>query len=198
MVAAKQSKVHKLLLEHAIAGVEIHYDGQARIPSQAHKKEVDASYKAGYEDASSQYKQQILEFRSEVNALREGTFSELESKFGKIVGEAREAIMTLTYGCLRQVLGGYEMEPKAVESIVEAAVKEAGVDEEKLQVHLHPDDLALLEELDGDLKDRHPGLELVPDRLLKRGDCQLSSRFGKVDGLIENKLERLREGLKPS
>lgn len=198
MVAEQQCKAHRLVLEQPIVSVAISYDGQEKVANARHKEAVDASYKSGYEDASSQYNQQILDFRSEINSLREGTFSQLEQKFQTIVSEAREALMTLTYECVKQTLGGFEMVPEAVEKIVESVVEESGLNEEQMMVRLHSLDIALLEDLEKDLKARHPGLEFVADDTLSRGDCMLSSRFGKIDGLMSTKLDKLKGGLNPS
>lgn len=198
MVAAKQSKQHRLVLEDKLVALAVAYDGQPRVDRAVHQQEVDASYKSGYEDASSQYNQQIVDFRSEINALREGTFSELESKFRTIVGEARDALMTLTYECVKQTLGGFEMPAEAVEAVVEAVVKDAGLEDEQMQVRLHSADIALLAELDSELRAKHPGLAFVADDMLRRGDCILSSRFGKIDGTLANKLNKLGESLRPS
>lgn len=198
MVAVQQSNTNQLVLEDKLVSLSIAYDGMPRIDSIAHKAEVDSSYKSGYEDASTQYNQQILDFRSEINALREGMFSQLENKFLNIVGEAREALMTLTYDCVQQTLGGFEMQAEAVEAIVEGVVKEAGLDDERMEVRLHSADIALLAELDSDLRAKHPGLEFVSDDMLRRGDCVLSSRFGKIDGTLSNKMLKLGESLRPS
>ncbi|MDQ8185941.1 FliH/SctL family protein [Pelagicoccus sp. SDUM812002] len=186
------------MLEDNLVSLAVAYDGMPRVDSLLHKQEVDASYKSGYEDASSQYNQQIIDFRSEINSLREGTFSQLENKFTTIVSEAREALMTLTYECVKQTLGGFEMTAEAIESVVEAVVKEAGLEDERMEVRLHSADIAMLDELDTDLRAKHPGLEFVADDMLRRGDCVLSSRFGKIDGTLSNKLHKLGESLRPS
>lgn len=198
MVAVKQSSQHKLVLEKKLVELAISYDGASKVGSSAHEHEVEASYKRGYEDASSQYNQQIVDFRSEINTLREGMFSQLENKFLTILSEAREALMALTYECVTQTVGGFEMTPESVEKIVEGVVKEAGLEDERMEVHLHSSDIALLEDLDETLRTRHPGLEFVADDMLGRGDCVLSSRFGKIDGTMENKFNKLRESLRPS
>lgn len=197
MVAVQQSR-NILELDARMVSVAISYDGNERVASAQHQQQVEASYKSGYEDASSQYNQQILDFRAEINALREGTFSQLESKFGTILGEAREALMTLTYECVKQTLGGFEMTPEAVEKVVEAIVKEAGLDDERMDVRLHSLDIALLEELETDLRKKHPGLNFVADDMLRRGDCILSSRFGKIDGQLSTKLDKLKGTLSSS
>ncbi len=197
MVAEQQSR-NELALEEPLMSLSVSYDGKPKIAQTQHAEEVDASYKTGYEAASSQYNQQILDFRSEVNALREGTFSQIESKFATLVSEAREALMTLTYDCVVRTLGGYELPAEAVAKIVDSIATEAGLNEEKMEVRLHSTDIALLQDLEPELKGKHPGMEFVADDTLGRGDCSLSSRFGKVDGLISTKLENLKGSLKPS
>lgn len=197
MVAAKQSKRNVLILEDKLVSLQVAYDGFPRVDSVAHEKEVDASYKSGYEAASSQYNQQIVDFRSEINTLREGMFSQLEDKFRVLVSEAREALMTLTYNCVSRTIGGYEMPAEAIKKIVEAVVVEAGLDDERMEVRLHSKDIAMLDDLDVDLRLKHPGLEFTADDTLGRGDCILSSRFGKIDGTLENKFTRLKESLRP-
>lgn len=198
MVVAKQSKRNTIVFEHKLVGLDVAYDGANRVGSAQHTQEVEASYKSGYESASSQYNQQILDFRADINAMREGMFSQLESKFQNLVVEAREALMTLTYECVKQTLGGFEMQAEAVEKIVEGVVKEAGLDDERMEVRLHSADIALLEEIDSELKAKHPGLTFLADDSLNRGDCILASRFGKIDGLLETKLAKLQESLRPS
>ena len=66
-----------------------------------------------------------------------------------------------------------------------------------MDIRLHPQDLELLKELEGSLEDKHMALSFVADPSLRRGDCMLSSRFGKIDGLMDTKLDRLKESLKP-
>ncbi len=197
MVAARQSK-NELRLIEPLAGVSIVYDGAERIAARDHETGKDDSYRKGYDEASSQYNQQILEFRNDVNALRESTLSALEEKFSVIVGEAREALMALTYECVGRTLGGLEINPEIVQSVVNSIIEESGLDEEKMEIRLHPLDIELLVEFENELKAKHPRLTFVEDETLKRGDCLLSSRFGKVDGLLSTKMERLKDGLKPS
>lgn len=196
MVAARQSK-NELLLSESLVGISIAYDGAERVEAAVHLANVDDSYRKGYDEASTQYNQQILDFRAEVNALREGTFSALEDKFSSVLKEARDALVTLTYECVVRTLGGLDIGSEMVLSIVNAVIEESGLDEERMEIRLNPKDLELLEEFESELKSKHPCLEFSADKTLKRGDCMLNSRFGKIDGLLSTKMERLREGLSP-
>lgn len=198
MPAAQQFEPMELRQESPIADLAIAYDGPPKVPAAQRDCEVEEAYSRGYEEASSQYKQQILDFRSEVNALREGAFDALEERFKSVLGEAREALLSLAYAAVARILGGLEIAPEIVESVVRALIAESGLDEERMEIRLHPADIALLEEMDTGLKARHPGLVFQPDESLRRGDCLLSSKFGKVDGLLSTKLARYKESLKPS
>ena len=196
MVAARQSK-NELSLGEPMVGLSIAYNGAERIGAAVYQADIDGSYRKGYDEASSQYNQQILDFRSEVNALREGTFSALEEKFSVILKEARDALVTLTHECVVRTLGGLEIGSEMVLSIVNSVIEESGLDEERMEIRLHPKDLELLTEFERELKSKHPRLEFTADETLSQGDCLLSSRFGKVDGLLSTKMDRLKEGLSP-
>ena len=197
MVVARQSKLELDLVEPMMS-LRVSYDGPPRVDAKVFGEEIEKSYQKGYDEASQQHSQQILGFRSEVNALREKTFSDLENKFGKIVAEAREALMTLTHDCVSRTLGGVEFDSETILSIVNSVIEESGLDDEKMEVRLNPLDLALLEDLEVGIRSKHPRLDFAEDKGLQRGDCLLSSRFGKVDGLISTKLNRLKDGLRPS
>jgi|GEM_PF-842097 len=197
MVAARQSSHRLELGGSSLKALRISYDGSPRISAADSEATAKEAYARGYEEASSQYNQQIVDFRAEVNALSEGAFSELESRFAKIVNEAREALMSLTYESVVRTLGGYELPKEAVGGIVNAIIEESGLSEEKMEVRLNPKDVELLSDLQPEIKAHHPGLEFVEDVTLRRGDCLLSSRFGKVDGLMSTKLERLKGSLRP-
>ena len=197
MVVARQSKLELNLVEPMMS-LRVSYDGPPRVDAKVFGEEIEKSYQKGYDEASQQHSQQILGFRSEVNALREKTFSDLENKFGKIVAEAREALMTLTHDCVSRTLGGVEFDSETILSIVNSVIEESGLDDEKMEVRLNPLDLALLEDLEVGIRSKHPRLDFAEDKGLQRGDCLLSSRFGKVDGLISTKLNQLKDGLRPS
>ena len=197
MVAARQSKKNEVRFSEPVVGIEIAYDGAERVSASTHGEETDAAYRKGYDEASAQYNQQILDFRSEVNALREGTFSALEERFATVLKEAREALTTLTHDCVSRILGGIELSPEIVLSVVNAVIEESGLDEERMEIRMHPKDLELLTEFENELKLKHPRLDFLADETLNRGDCLLNSRFGKVDGLIATKLDRLKDGLSP-
>lgn len=61
----------------------------------------------------------------------------------------------------------------------------------ELRVRLHPDDLALLRELDA----AEPHWQLLADPTLKRGDCVLESERSRLDARLETRLAALTDAV---
>jgi flagellar assembly protein FliH len=60
-----------------------------------------------------------------------------------------------------------------------------------LRVYLHPDDLALLRELEA----AEPHWQLLPDPDLQRGDCLLESESSRLDARVETRLAAIAEAI---
>ncbi|MGH8017960.1 MAG: FliH/SctL family protein [Opitutaceae bacterium] len=152
---------------------------------------LQESYQRGYSDASAHITQQIVEQRNDVNHLRETLFRSLEEAVAGAVAEVRAALPALTMQALRRVLARVQIDRATVTGVVEELLSEIGPDVGPTELRLHPEDLALAEGLEAQLASIHPGLRLVGDESLARGDCQAVTRFGKVDARLQNKVEKL-------
>ncbi len=152
---------------------------------------LQESYQRGYSDASAHVTQQIVEQRNDVNHLRETLFRALEDSVAGAVAEVRDALPVLTMQALRRVLSRVRMDGAVVTGVVEELLAEIGPDVGPIELRLHPEDLQLVQGLDAQLASIHPGLRLVGDESLARGDCQAVTRFGKVDARLQNKVEKL-------
>lgn len=60
-----------------------------------------------------------------------------------------------------------------------------------LRVYLHPDDLALLRELDAS----EPHWQLLPDPDMQRGDCLLESASSRLDAKVETRLAAIADAI---
>lgn len=158
---------------------------------------VREAYQKGFNEASHQVNQQILEQRTEINHLREQLFRSLEEGVARAVSEVRAALPVLTMHALRRVLARAEIGRDTVAAIVDELLTEIGPDVGPIEIRLHPADLRLVEDLEPQLARVHPGLRFVADEALTRGDSQAVTRFGKVDARLQNKLEKIEASLLP-
>jgi flagellar assembly protein FliH len=76
------------------------------------------------------------------------------------------------------------MHPERIAQAVRQAVAALPAATRELRVRLHPDDLALLRELDA----AEPHWQLQADPSLERGDCVLESERSRLDARVETRL----------
>jgi flagellar assembly protein FliH len=82
-------------------------------------------------------------------------------------------------------------DPTLVREAVHQAVAALPVATRALRVHLHPDDLSLLRELD--VAEAH--WELLPDPALTRGGCRLESESSRLDAQVETRLAAIADAV---
>lgn len=178
-----------------LLAVRLERDGPPPLtPAQVEARER-AAYQKGHDAASAALNQQILEQRSEANHLREHLFRALEQAAAQAAAEVRSVLPWLTLQALRRVIARVQVSREMVEGVIDELLTEIGPDVGPVELRLHPDDLRLVHDLEPNLAGIHPGLRMVADESLARGDAQAVTRFGKVDARLENKLARIGAAL---
>ena len=179
----------------------------------------------GKTEATQFYQGEIKKLREEFGARQNTLLQSINSKVEETIAELENRLPDLVLGLVERVLPGVEFDHKAIEKIVRSMISEFTNDDEALEVFLCPEDLSLLkgmnstvkpaetnedeggfasaiagifDNLDGDdaLLPDFPKASFFADESLQRGDCQVKSRFGLLDGRISTKLRRIEEGLK--
>lgn len=179
----------------------------------------------GKAEATHFYQDEILKLREEFGGRQSNLLSAIDSKVQETLSELESRLPDLVMGLVERVIPGIDFDRNAIEEIVRSMITEFTSEDEALEVFLCPDDLALLkgmnsveksaekseeeggfasaiagifDNLDGDdaLLPDFPKVSFFADESLSRGDCQVKSRFGLLDGRISTKLRRIEEGLK--
>lgn len=178
-----------------LLAVRIERDGPPPPDARQIEEREHAAYQKGYDAASALINQQILEQRTDANHMREHLFRALEQAAANAAAEVRSVLPYLTIQALRRVIARVEVSREMVEGVVHELLTEIGPDVGPVELRLHPTDLQLVHDLEPNLSGIHPGLRLVADESLTRGDAQAVTRFGKVDARLENKLARIGAAL---
>ncbi len=178
-----------------LVAVRIERDGPQPLTSAQIEEREHAAYQKGYNAASAMINQQLLEQRSDANHLREHLFRSLENAAVAAAAEVRNALPFLTIQALRRLISRVQITRETVEGVIDELLTEIGPDVGPVELRLHPEDLKLVHELEPQLASIHPGLRLVADESLNSGDCQAVTRYGKVDGRMENKLSKIEASL---
>ena len=159
---------------------------------------TQAAYRSGVDDARGAADQQMVEFRADIEQLRDGVFNKIAQMEPMLVAQLREALPGLAVEIARRLLAGYEPPPEVVSQLCEEALSQLFPERENLELVVGPRDAEFLTKLNPEWKERYPGLRIRVENTLGPGDCQVRSRFGLTDARQQVKLTALAHGLLPS
>jgi flagellar assembly protein FliH len=161
-------------------------------------KATQAAYGRGVDDARGSADQQMVEFRADIEELRDGVFNKISQLEPVLVAQLRDALPGLAIEIARRLLAGYEPPAEVVSSLCEEALAELFPERENLELVVGPRDADFLTKLNPAWKDRYPGLRIRVESTLNPGDCQVRSRFGLTDARQKVKLAALAHSLQPA
>jgi len=206
-------------------GFSVKYFGPPNVSVQDRDDAFTKGVEEGKAQATHFYQDEIRKLRDEFGLRQNNLLNSINSKVEETLAELESRLPDLVLGLVERVLPGVEFDCNAIEEIVRSMIKEFTNEDETLEVFLSPKDLALLkgmnslekpaessedddgfasaiagifDNLDGEdaLLPDLPNVSFFADESLHRGDCQVKSRFGLLDGRISTKLRRIEEGLK--
>ena len=161
-------------------------------------KATQEAYQRGIDDARGAADQQMVEFRADVEQLRDGVLKKLSGVETALLAQLRDALPELAVEIARRLLAGYEPPAEIVSRLCEEALAELFPERENLELVVGPRDAAFLEQLNPGWKARYPGLRIQIENTLAPGDCQVRSRFGLTDARQSTKLTALSHSLAPA
>lgn len=161
-------------------------------------KATHDAYQRGIDDARGAADHQMVEFRADVEQLRDGVLKKLSGVEDTLLAQLRDALPELAVEIARRLLAGYEPPAEIVSRLCEEALEELFPERENLELLVSPRDAAFLEQLNPDWKERYPGLRIRVESTLAPGDCQVHSRFGLTDARQSTKLTALAHSLTPA
>lgn len=161
-------------------------------------KATQAAYRRGIDDARGAADQQMVEFRADIEQLRDGFFNRVSQLEPMLVAQIREALPGLAVEIARRLLANYEPPAEVISQLCEEALGQLFPERENLELVVGVRDAEFLDKLNPVWKERYPGLRIRVDSTLKPGDCQVRSRFGLTDARQQVKLTALAHGLLPA
>ena len=196
------------------------------VPAGETAEQVRLAQEQGKAEATDFYKEEVRKLRAEYGQRQAEILSAAQNKIESVLAELDTRLPDVVIGLAERVLGKTPLDRVAIENIVKGLVAEFSGEDEKLEAYLCPEDLKLLKAfdreesaeapaaqeeegfasaiagifdgLDGDdaLLEGYPNVTFHEDPTLSRGDCQIKSRFGLLDGRIATKLRKIESDLK--
>lgn len=204
-------------------GFTVGFVGPPPIPVSEVTALEKAAREEGKREALEEARREFANLKAEYGQRHEEVLAALQKQSAAMASELIDRLPEITLGLARRVLGGIDLDRDAVVGIITNLIGEFSTQDEKLKIYLCPDDLKLLkmgekltkeepeesQEIDdfsgalaglfdglgGDeaLLEGYPNVTFYEDAELERGDCQIKSRFGLLDGRIHTKLTKVAE-----
>lgn len=130
---------------------------------------------------------QIRRMAEALYAERERAWREQEAEIVDMAVRVAEKIICAQAAVDREMI---------VRTVREAIAR--ATEKDRLLVRVHPDDLVVLENYVGSLRDEFRSLgqvEIEEDRRISRGGCVVESRSGYIDATLESQLHQVRREL---
>jgi len=141
----------------------------------------EEGYAAGRAEGLAAAQQQLRERMAQLDALYDAAARPLLA-LDEQTGQ--ELVRLATIVASRVITRELQLSPDLIARAVREAAAALPAATRELRVHVHPEDLALLQELGA--AESH--WQLLADPALARGDCQLESERSRLDARVETRL----------
>ena len=163
------------------------------------KDREEKAYARGLVDGEQRLGAQLLQQRNELLELHTGVLNSLRQAAAQVTRDTENALIEIALTVAQKIVAEIPINQELVEANIRSAIAQA---EEATEffIHLHPDDLALLERHTSELLSTAPRQEkmhFLPSPEIASGGCLVRTQFGVIDARRETRLERVSQTLKP-
>lgn len=152
-----------------------------------------SAYERGRRDAETTLNQLLLDQRLELVEALQNTLVSLRRAMPRVIEDSRQQLVSLALEVAYKLTAGIPVSAEMVDAAVRDALAHAGQATE-CTVYLHPDDLALLRQLEASALPT-TGVTFESSGEVTRGGCLVKTKFGVIDARRETKLEQLQKTL---
>jgi len=117
-----------------------------------------------------------------------GMFFDLAKPFEVLDAEVEHELLTLAMALARQIVRReLKTDPTQIIGIIREAIAALPVAARDVQVHLHPEDAAVVREHLAPTESQR-AWSIVEDPVMARGGCQITSATSRIDARLETRL----------
>jgi flagellar biosynthesis/type III secretory pathway protein FliH len=170
---------------------------QAALQSEARVAQAAQRAEQILAEAEREAEQIRAEAQKQADASVAAVTVQAKKDAAQLLVDTRGDLEQLALGIARKLLGeALQLEPELVGNVVREVLRGV-IDAQRVTLHVHPDDLPLLEQKRQQLtrEAELDAIALLPDPGVSRGGCIVESERGLIDGRVETQLETLADAL---
>lgn len=161
------------------------------------REHEEQAYARGVADGEQRLGAQLLQQRNELHELHQGALQALRDAVSQVTRDAENTLVDFAFEVAQKIVAEIPINRDLIEANIRSALAQ-GEEATEFFIHLHPDDLALLERHTSDLLAGSPSnrkMHFIPAPEVGRGGCLVRTKFGIIDARRETRLARLQESL---
>lgn len=182
-------------IEHELNGHAVNgqLDSEVRDNFENNQETIEAAYERGVAEGKAKAEAEIIARAEEMDAQFQAILTSVTEERKSLSLSLQNLLPELVIEGVGRILYGLEPDREMIQTIISDILKDFDTDDSQMRLFMHPEDLDILKDLDGNFCEVHPGLRLIADDKLHRGECHLDSRFGVTDARFSAKLANLRK-----
>ncbi|NNC76717.1 MAG: flagellar assembly protein FliH [Woeseiaceae bacterium] len=155
------------------------------------KDAYDEAWKKGHADGVKAGEQKVAERVARLDKL----LTSLSHPFDKLDEQIEKQLVELAMTVVRQLFRReIKEEPSHVIGVVREAIQMLPVASRSVQVHLHPDDAAIVRDRLSPAEGE-PAWVIVEDPLMSRGGCTVTTENSRIDATAESRLNAIIQSI---
>jgi flagellar biosynthesis/type III secretory pathway protein FliH len=161
-----------------------------------HQREEEA-YRRGFIAGERSLSEQLLRMRNEMAEVQRGVLESLRQTIPQAGQQCEQALIQLALQAASRLVAGMPVSAEMIEACVRDTISQVE-EATEFVIHLHPEDLALLQRVGSPLLTPTPGgdhLQFHASADVSRGGCLVHTRFGTIDAQRETKLKQMAGAL---
>ena len=165
--------------------------------AESSRRREEQAYERGVLDGERRLGEQLLQQRTELQLLHSGVLSSLGSAVSQVVRDTETSLIDLAFEIACKLVDDLPIKRELIEKSISTALAKVS-EATQISVHLHPDDLELLQKNTTETPPEPTGsrsIRFVADAEVGRGGSLVRTEFGVIDVRRETRKKRVKKAV---
>ena len=186
------SSPHKVRFTQGLREVRVRDGTDSFVSEGKFRQMLDERYRSGYDAGQKALAEQLVEQRKQLLDIQTGLLRSIQAALPGVIAECERGVVLLAIESARKVLESIPITAEMMEAVVKKALTELQ-DTAEYEVLLHPEDLALLQQVQSGLlpREENTKVRFGIDHSVTRGGCLIKTNHGAISTIRERMFEKL-------
>lgn len=184
--------LHKIRFERPLRRVRLCTGDAQKAAETAMQEALAEKFREGYEAGQKALSEQLVDQRKQLIDIQNGLLRAIQAALPGVIAECEKSVVLLAIESARKVVSSIPITAEMMEAVVRKALSQLQ-DTAEYEVLLHPEDLALLQQISSGLLPgpRESKVRFGIDASVTRGGCLIKTNHGAISAIRERMFDKL-------